>query len=135
MQDPIQRHPTRDEQLDILVSVLAATLPQGCRVLDLGCGTGYVDWMLLEKRSDLHLTGLDFKPDSLAEAAGALAPWQDKVTLAKADFMQAEPLAAASIGQVYKGELHDGRQVAVKVLRPRSLGIGPHTGPHRAPRS
>ena len=96
MQDPIQRHPTRDEQLDILVSVLAATLPQGCRVLDLGCGTGYVDWMLLEKRGDLHLTGLDFKPDSLAEAAGALAPWQDKVTLAEADFMQAEPLAAAS---------------------------------------
>ena len=25
MQDPIQRHPTRDEQLDILVSVLADT--------------------------------------------------------------------------------------------------------------
>lgn len=31
------------------------------------------------------------------------------------------PLAAASIGQVYKGELFDGRQVAVKVQRPRIL--------------
>ena len=32
-----------------------------------------------------------------------------------------EPLAAASIGQVYKGELPDGRQVAVKVQRPNIL--------------
>ena len=32
-----------------------------------------------------------------------------------------EPLAAASIGQVYKGELKDGRQVAVKVQRPNIL--------------
>ena len=32
-----------------------------------------------------------------------------------------EPLAAASIGQVYKGTLRDGRQVAVKVQRPNIL--------------
>ena len=31
------------------------------------------------------------------------------------------PLAAASIGQVYKGRLHDGRTVAVKVQRPNIL--------------
>lgn len=96
MQDPIQRHPTRDEQLDVLVSTLADMVPQGGRVLDLGCGTGYVNWMLLQRRGDLHLTGLDFKPESLAEAATALAPWKDQVTLAEADLMQAEPLAAAT---------------------------------------
>jgi len=32
-----------------------------------------------------------------------------------------EPLAAASIGQVYKGRLKDGREVAVKVQRPKIL--------------
>ena len=96
MQDPIQRHPTRDEQLDILVSVLAGVVPQGGHVLDLGCGTGYVNWMLLQKRGDLHLTGLDFKPESLAEAATVLAPWKNQVTLAEADLMQPEPLAAAT---------------------------------------
>ena len=35
--------------------------------------------------------------------------------------LSGEPLAAASIGQVYKGELPDGRQVAVKVQRPNIL--------------
>ena len=35
--------------------------------------------------------------------------------------LSAEPIASASIGQVYKGELLDGRQVAVKVQRPHIL--------------
>ena len=35
--------------------------------------------------------------------------------------LSAEPLAAASIGQVYKGVLKDGRTVAVKVQRPSIL--------------
>ena len=35
--------------------------------------------------------------------------------------LSAEPLAAASIGQVYKGTLKDGREVAVKVQRPAIL--------------
>ena len=96
MQDPIQRHPTRQEQLDILVSVLADTLPANARVLDLGCGTGFINWMLMQRRGDLHITGLDFKPDSLAEAAAVLAPWGAQITLAEADLMQPEPLAAAT---------------------------------------
>ena len=36
MEDPIQRHPTRAEQLDILATVLADTVPDGGRLLDLG---------------------------------------------------------------------------------------------------
>ena len=37
------------------------------------------------------------------------------------DDLSDEPLAAASIGQVYKGRLPDGREVAVKVQRPDIL--------------
>ena len=98
MDDPIQRHPTRDEQLDILVSVLADIVPNGGRVLDLGCGTGYVDWMLLLRRGDLHLTGLDLKPESLAEAERALAEWSGQVTLLPTDLSDAGAIAVAGNG-------------------------------------
>lgn len=37
--------------------------------------------------------------------------------------IDAEPMAAASLGQVYRARLHDGREVAVKVQRPNLKGI------------
>lgn len=69
MQDPIQRHPTRAEQLDILTDIIAATVPAKGRVLDLGCGTGYLGHLLRGKRDDIDFVGVDLKPESLAEAA------------------------------------------------------------------
>jgi tRNA (cmo5U34)-methyltransferase len=68
MEDPIQRHPTRAEQLDIMVSILASLARPGDRVLDLGCGTGYFQFLLAAARDDLEVTGVDLKPESLAAA-------------------------------------------------------------------
>ena len=69
MKDPVQRHPTRAEQLDILTTIVADTVPKDGRVLELGIGKGYVAHLLLEKRDDVHLTGIDISEDALAEAA------------------------------------------------------------------
>lgn len=69
MEDPIGSHPTRAEQLDILATVVAEQARPGDRILDFGCGTGYVAKLIFDKRADLHLTGVDLKPESLAAAA------------------------------------------------------------------
>tara|TARA_A100001037_G_scaffold300033_1_gene326775 strand:- start:620 stop:1297 length:678 start_codon:yes stop_codon:yes gene_type:complete len=74
LDDPIQRHPTRSEQLDILVTLLAEQTGPGDRVLDLGCGTGYVAQMLLARTPDIRLTGIDVSADALAQVPGNLGP-------------------------------------------------------------
>jgi len=68
MDDPIQRHPTRAEQLDIMASVIADLARPGDRLLDLGCGIGYFIHLLEAKRSDLNITGVDLKAEALHAA-------------------------------------------------------------------
>lgn len=52
-------------QLDALLE--AAQLGPGCRVLDLGCGTGLIAEYLSD-RSGAHVTGLDYVPDAIRQA-------------------------------------------------------------------
>lgn len=73
MEDPIGSHPTRSEQLDILATLIADQAAPEDRILDFGCGTGYVANLIFEKRSDLRLTGVDLKPESLSAAAENLS--------------------------------------------------------------
>jgi len=68
MDDPIGGHPTRAEQLDILVTMADAVLAPGDAVLDLGCGTGYLAHLLFERRADVTFVGVDRKGESLDAA-------------------------------------------------------------------
>lgn len=90
--DPVRNHPTRGEQLDILSSLAAAWTKDGDAVLDLGVGVGYVARMLLEKRPGVRLTGVDLKPESLAQARETLAPLSPGVTLLEGDLGAIETL-------------------------------------------
>lgn len=72
MDDPVQRHPTRGEQLDILATLIADTVPDGGAVLEFGCGVGYVAHLILEKRPSLSIVGVDLKPDALQQARDTL---------------------------------------------------------------
>lgn len=68
MDDPIGSHPTRPEQLDILVAVIAHMARPGDVIIDLGCGTGYLEHLLLQARDDVFPIGIDRNPESLTAA-------------------------------------------------------------------
>ncbi len=93
MKDPILRHPTRAEQLDILVQAIADQAAPGDGVLDLGCGTGYLGHLLLPRSGDLRYQGVDRKGDSLVAAAANLAPWSERVRLVEGDLAAVDGIA------------------------------------------
>lgn len=59
-----------------LDSFLLASFPPlrpGLRVCDLGCGTGLVSLLLLQRERELQVTGLDIQPEAVALAEKAVA--------------------------------------------------------------
>lgn len=106
MDDPIQRHPTRAEQLDILATIVADHTKAGDRVLDLGMGTGYVAHLILNKRADIAITGVDLKMESLEAAKSNISGLG-----AGHDFVEGNLMEPESI------ELpHAGYKIALSVL-------------------
>lgn len=93
MEDPIRRHPTRAEQLDILADLVGGLAGPGDAVLDLGCGTGYFAHLLHGRRPDLCYVGFDRKGESLTAAAGNLAAWGRNVRLVEGDLAQVGEVA------------------------------------------
>lgn len=73
MDDPIQRHPTRAEQLDILATLVTETVKPGEKVVDLGFGDGYVAHLLLAKNAKLSIVGVDRKAEALDGARKAFS--------------------------------------------------------------
>jgi SAM-dependent methyltransferase len=43
----------------VLSDALAALLPRDARVLDVGCGDGFIDKLVMERRPDLEISGID----------------------------------------------------------------------------
>jgi SAM-dependent methyltransferase len=55
--------------IDPILAPLEA-LPSGARVIDVGCGSGEIDFELARRRPDLRITGIDINPAVLPESAG-----------------------------------------------------------------
>lgn len=93
MDDPIGGHPTRGEQLDILVSAADAMLGSGDAVLDLGCGTGFLAHLLFEARADIRFIGVDRKGEALDAARARFG----KIHGARAWFIEGDLTRIGSI--------------------------------------
>ena len=51
-----------NRRVQVLANWFAKLLPQGVRVLDVGCGDGLISALLLQKRPDLVVQGIDVLP-------------------------------------------------------------------------
>ena len=96
MEDPIQRHPTRSEQLDLLATVMADAAARAgktpVRILDLGCGTGYFAHRLMRRAPGLDFTGVDLSGDALAAASENLAGLDGNFTGVTGNLMEPESI-------------------------------------------
>jgi SAM-dependent methyltransferase len=86
--------PERKQSLDLLIAIVAsylAAVPVPRRVLDLGCGHGFIAERVLGEVADTTLVGVDGSPPMLALARERLAPYAGRVMLARADFETMTP--------------------------------------------
>ena len=79
-------------------SFLLSSLPKlstGLRVCDLGCGTGLLGLLLLQRQSELTVTGIDIQPAAvaLAERAAAENRLTDRLTFQSIDLRQVRPVS------------------------------------------
>jgi ubiquinone/menaquinone biosynthesis C-methylase UbiE len=63
-----------------LAADVAAVVPDGGAVLDIGTGPGVLLVDLAERRPDLRLTGVDLSADMIAAATRNLAPYGERAT-------------------------------------------------------
>ena len=59
MLERLHRRIVFERRVDVIVGALERLLPVGARVLDVGCGNGWVSRRLMDRRDDLAISGLD----------------------------------------------------------------------------
>jgi ubiquinone/menaquinone biosynthesis C-methylase UbiE len=55
-------------------------LRDGAKVLEVGCGGGYLAAPIVKGRSDVSLCGVDLSPEQIGCAKKRCRPWQDRLT-------------------------------------------------------
>jgi tRNA (cmo5U34)-methyltransferase len=84
--------PTRAEQQEILLALLAATPIGDGAVLDLGVGSGLVAEAVLDQLPDAQLVGVDFSEAMLELARRRLARFESRATVLRGDLSELDDL-------------------------------------------
>lgn len=88
---------TRSEQIEILIELLAVLQPDGHRILDLGCGDGGVDELLLARFPSAYIVGLDSSSPMLEAARARLSRFAGRFRLLTHD-LRATNEAVVEVG-------------------------------------
>lgn len=94
----------------------ADTLPHGAQVIDLACGAGIVGATLLQRRSDLHVTGIDWaEVPAPAIPNLTIHPW---VSMEALPFEDGSFDAAVSLFGIEYGDIDRIARELERVLKP-----------------
>lgn len=83
--DTVWYNPTRPEQLDLLLTLLADHVQPGDRILDLGFGSGQVEKLLFERFPAVNVIGVDHSPAMMSLARERLQPYADRLQMIEHD--------------------------------------------------
>jgi tRNA (cmo5U34)-methyltransferase len=89
-------NPTRPEQLDMMLSILAAEHKPGDTILDLGFGSGMVEEMIFQQIPDAQVVGVDSSRAMMELAAGRLQPYASQYTAIEHDLRDLRTLPVES---------------------------------------
>ena len=84
--------PLSAEQLDILATVVKDGYRKGARILDLGCGTGKTEKLILNSLPVARFTGVDRSPVMLEFARDKLKDYADQCHFVQSDLGRLSPL-------------------------------------------
>lgn len=87
--------PGAELQLEVLTKIVQVWVPSASRILDLGCGDGFLGRVLLETYPSANAVFADFS-EPMLDAARAKLAGNPKVTVVKADFSTPEWLNAVN---------------------------------------
>jgi len=84
--NPLRDNPAREEQLQILLTLVNGTYQVGQSILDLGCGSGIVEERLFQTIPGVRVVGIDSSPSMLELAASRLRRWSERLDLIESEF-------------------------------------------------
>ena len=99
-------------------------LPQGARVLDVGCGGAKFTKYIADQRPDVHLVGIDLSKPQLARAAKLMRGYGDRVRIEQGDATQLAFPDASFDGVISYGSIKHwtsqdaGLAECIRVLKP-----------------
>lgn len=86
--DNAVQNPSRLEQLDMLLTIIADAYQPGKSILDLGIGSGLVEEMLFQRIPDAQVVGVDASAAMMALANKRLQPYASQYLTLEHDFTQ-----------------------------------------------